>query len=288
MFGYITPMLSELKMKDYELFRSYYCGLCFSIKNKFGNIPRVGLNYDTTFFAVLMDGLSSEKSEIIYKTCIKHPINKREYIKNNKAMDYATDLNLALVYYKLLDDKSDDKNLKSIALTKVIHPYHRKITFKNLDNIIKDNLNKLHSLEVSGNFSSLDEVAHPFSYIIGKVLEECPFELNEDSPQIRRTLYNFGYFFGKWIYILDALDDLKDDMKEGKFNPIAKVYNNTSLSYDDLITKVKTNIDFTLMILASNCSDILNELPIEKNKEIIDNVINLGLIEKYMNISSKL
>ncbi|MGL4108474.1 DUF5685 family protein [Clostridium sp. LP20] len=288
MFGYITPMLSELKMKDYERFRSYYCGLCFSIKNKFGNIPRVGLNYDTTFFAVLMDGLSRESSEITFKPCIKHPFEKREYINGNKAMEYATDLNLSLVYYKLLDDKRDDKNIKSIALTKVIQPYHKKITFKNLDNIIKDNLDKLHSLESSCNFSSLDEVAHPFSYIIGKVLEECPFELNEDTKEIRHKLYDFGYFFGKWIYILDALDDLKDDMKNGKFNPIAKVYNNKTLSYDNLITKVKANIDFTLMTLASNCSELLKELPIKKNNEIIDNVINLGLIEKYMNISSKL
>ena len=195
MFGYITPLMSELKLKDYEKFRSYYCGMCYSIKNKFGNIPRLGLNYDATFFAVLMDGLNSEDTKSFKTKCLKHPLENRECIEANSALDYATDLNMALIYYKLLDDYLDNNSLKSLALVKSLTPYYKKISNNNLDNIIKDNLNKLHSLERSGNFSSLDEISHPFSHIVGEVLKECPFKLKDAGKEARNNLYLFenGY-----------------------------------------------------------------------------------------------
>lgn len=284
MFGYITPLMSELKVKEYERFRSYYCGLCFSIKNKYGNLPRIGLSYDSTFFSVLMDGLSTEETTTYNVKCIKHMKEGRECIKNNTALDYATDLNMALIYYKLLDDYLDDNNLKSFTLIKTIKPYYKKLTNKNVDTIINNNLNKLHSLESSGNFSSLDEVSHPFSHIIGEVLKECPFKLKSDSKEVREALYYFGYYFGKWIYLIDALDDLKEDMLQSKFNPIAKVYNSNKLSYEELLPKIKERIDFILITLCSNCNELLKKLPLTKNKDIIDNVINLGLMDKYNHI----
>ena len=284
MFGYITPLMSELKLKDYEKFRSYYCGLCISIKNKFGNIPRFGLNYDATFFAVLMDGLNLEETTSFKAKCIKHPTEYRTFIKTNKALDYATDLNMALIYYKLLDDYLDDNSLRSITLVKAVTPYYKKMTHNNINTIIKDNLNKLHSLEHSGNFSSLDEISHPFSHIMGQVLKECPFEIKNDGKEVRNNLYLFGYYFGKWIYLIDALDDLKKDLKDGSFNPISQVYNKNKDSYEDFIDIIKEKIDLILITLASSCSELIEKLPIIKNKEIIENVINLGLMDKYNHI----
>lgn len=288
MFGYIMPLLSELKMKDYEIFRSYYCGLCCSIKNKFGNLPRLGLNYDATFFAVLMDSINAEETDFFETNCIKHPVKKRKCVKPNKALDYVTDLNFILIYYKVLDDTLDDKDLKSISLSYILKPYLSKITYPILNDIMANNLNKLHELESNGNFISLDEICDPFSTVIGEIFKDCPFKLNNDSLIVRDNLYKFGYYLGKWIYLIDALDDLKDDMKDSKFNPINKVYNNKNLSYEELLPNIKEKLDFTLMSLAANCSEMLKSLPIKKNTEIIDNVINLGLLEKYMNIFSKL
>ncbi len=50
MFGYVTPCKMELKIKEYEKFRAYYCGLCKTIKKDYGELPRVTINYDMTFF----------------------------------------------------------------------------------------------------------------------------------------------------------------------------------------------------------------------------------------------
>lgn len=288
MFGYITPLLNELKLSDYNTFKSYYCGLCLAIKNKFGNIPRLSLSYDTTFFAILLDGLSNEQYTIISKPCIKHPLSKRDFIISTNALDYACDLNLSLFYYKILDDVYDDNTLKSIALSKFINHYHKKLFYKNIDTTIKKNLDILHSIEKSSSINSIDVAANPFGNIIGKVLEDYPFELNEDCKDLRKKLFDFGYYFGKWIYLIDALDDLKKDMENNKFNPIEKAYNNYSLNYSDLLNTVREKIDFNLMLLASNCSDIIKVLPFTKNKNIVENVINLGLVDKYSNISSNL
>ena len=195
---------------------------------------------------------------------------------------------MALIYYKLLDDYLDNNSLKSLALVKSLTPYYKKISNNNLDNIIKDNLNKLHSLERSGNFSSLDEISHPFSHIVGEVLKECPFKLKDAGKEARNNLYLFGYYFGKWIYLIDAFDDLKEDMEGGKFNPISKVYNKKNYSYEELLDIVREKVDLILMTLASSCSEKLNDLPLVKNKEIIENVINLGLMDKYNHILLKL
>ena len=61
MFGYVTPLKPELKIREYEAFRSYYCGICMHIKECFGNIPRMSLNYDMTFLGLLLDGLHKEE-----------------------------------------------------------------------------------------------------------------------------------------------------------------------------------------------------------------------------------
>ncbi|MDS0524407.1 DUF5685 family protein [Clostridium sp. SHJSY1] len=288
MFGYITLVKDELKVKDLETFRHYYCGLCMCIKKKFGNPPRMGLNYDVTFFAVLLDSLYNETTKTYPISCIRHPINKRVCISENPPLIYSANLNIALIYYNALDDVIDDNNLASKTLSLSLQLYKRKLAYKNIDNIIKNNLEELHLIEISNCSYQLDEIAHPFGHIIGEILKEAPFTLNIDTAKTRNSLYSFGYAFGKWIYLIDALDDLKEDMENGKFNPIEKAYNKYNLPYEDFIKKIKENLDFLLMGLAMHCSDLIKELPISKNEGIIDNVINRGLIEKYMNISYKL
>ena len=112
MFGYVLPCKMELKMKDYEIFRSYYCGLCIAIKNNYGNLPRLVLNYYMTFLAILLDALNSDDRSVVNNTCIAHPIKKRTKIINNEAINYGAFANVVLAYYKLRDEsKGLVKNL---------------------------------------------------------------------------------------------------------------------------------------------------------------------------------
>ncbi len=288
MFGYIAPFKNELKIKELESFRTYYCSICANIKNKFGSVPRLALNYDTTFFAVLLDGLSPNTNEIISTPCIRHPLSKIDFIASSNAIDYASDLNICLLYYKILDDTIDDNSISSKLLLKIIKPYYKKVTFTNISNNLDKNLSILNKMEQSNKKYLLDEICHPFSDLIGKILKTYPFEINEEGEDTRNKLYTFGYTLGKCIYLIDALDDLKKDMHNLNFNPIENSYNTNNLPYDELIKKIKPSIDFNLISLISNCSEQLETLPLTKNKNIIKNIINLGIMDVYINIFTKL
>ena len=104
MFGYIMPEKSELKVKEYEMFRAFYCGVCKSIGKRIGNLPRITLNYDTTFLALLLVSLSSDGVKVTRKRCMLHPTKKSNIVIDNQIIDYAADMNIILSFYNLKDD----------------------------------------------------------------------------------------------------------------------------------------------------------------------------------------
>lgn len=288
MFGYIIPVEKELGTEDLEILQKYYCGLCHTVKDKYGNIPRVALSYDSTFFAMLLDGINLYDPITTKNSCFKHPLSSKPYFSCSKALNYSADLNIALIYYKLLDDVKDDRTIKAVTLKNIIKPYYKKLSNISLKHSFSHNLNSLKQLELNNNSSSLDVICDPFSKLLGEVLRDCPFELINDTNKTRMLLYEFGYSLGKWIYLMDAIEDLQSDMIKKRFNPLNCVYNKNNLSYNELLSIIKEKMDFYLITLVSNCLDLLNKLPIKRNKSIINNFINLGLTQKYMNIFSNL
>ncbi|MDS0524455.1 DUF5685 family protein [Clostridium sp. SHJSY1] len=288
MFGYVVPLKSELKIREFNQFKAYYCGLCFSIKKHFGNIPRMTLNYDMTFLSLLLDGLNPEKVKVEGRRCMSHPTNKKLIVLDNNALSYAANMNVSLVYFKLLDDVHDDKDLKSKTLALGLKPYKNKFSesITHINDIIKENLNNLSKLEESKTFTSIDEICDPFSIIVGKILELYPYDIINDSVITREKLYNLGYSLGKWIYLVDALDDLKDDMEKNKFNPINFLYNSDNLHYDEFLKTILDRLEFSILNCACTCRDILAELDLQRNREILENIINLGMMDKYTAASS--
>ena len=286
MFGYVTPLKAELKVKDFTRFRSYYCGLCLHIKKNAGNIPRMVLNYDMTFLGVLLDSLSIKEPDFELKRCIVHPKDKKPVVMNNSALQYSAAMNLSLYYHKIKDDIEDDNDIKSKVLEKVLYPYQKKInkSIDNINNIIKDNLKDLREFENNKNFSSIDEICHPFSDIVGNILKLYPNELINDNEELRNYLYSLGYTLGKWIYLIDAFDDLKKDMENKKFNPINFLYNKDNKSYEELLPLIKERIEFTILNCSYNCKDILEKLPLKRNEEILKNILELGMMDRYLGV----
>ena len=286
MFGYVTPLIDELKVRDFNLFKYYYCGLCLHIKERFGNIPRMTLNYDMTFLGVLLDSLSKDEPNFKIIKCISHPTQKRSIVINNNALSYAADINLSLFYYKLLDDIKDDNKIKSKLYATSLCLYTKKFdkSIYAINELIKNRLSELSTFEKEKSFSSIDEVSHPFSDIVGNILKNYPYSLFEDGNNLRDDLYNFGYALGKWIYIIDALDDLKEDIEKNKFNPINQLYNKENLPFEKLHTIVKPKIEFIILNCSYNCREYLKKLPIKRNKDILYNIIELGMIKKYITI----
>lgn len=286
MFGYVTPLIPELKVKDYERFKCYYCGLCIHLKKHFGNIPRMALNYDMTFLGILLDALSSDEITVKKHICVLHPLQKKVVINDNKALLYAASMNVALFYYKLTDDYIDDKDMISKIKSIILSPYEKKFSkeISIINNEIKNNLLLLEKLERNKNFNSLDEISDPFSKIVAIILRYYPYKLKDDSKELRETLYNLGYCLGKFIYIVDALDDLKEDIKNSKFNPIQTLYNKDNIPYDDFINTIKSKIDFTICNCGYTINENLRNLKLYRNKDILYNIIELGLMDKYTKI----
>lgn len=288
MFGYILPSKEKLQDSDFNLLKSYYCGLCKLIKRKFSNLLRLGLNYDCTFFAVFFDSISKEELNYYSCNCIKHPFSSINCICTNTALNYAADINVALIYYKLVDDYNDDNHYYDKLLSNIIKMYKSKLTYDFIDNILERNLTKLSLLEKSNSILSLDEICDPFSNAMGELFYNFPCKLIDNSKTFKNTLFNLGYCLGKWIYLMDAIDDLKNDIINNKFNPLIKVYNKENLSYDLLLDKIKKNIEFQLTILINNCESIIDNIKFSKNTALLNNVFSNGLIEKQIHIFDNL
>ena len=277
MFGYVLPCKMELKMKDYEIFRSYYCGLCIAIKNNYGHLPRLVLNYDMTFLAILIDSLNNEDRSIINTPCVMHPIKKRTKIINNKAINYAAFSNVVLAYYKLIDDVEDDKSFKSSVFSSILKPYMNKNNheYEEIIENVKTNLNKLSSMEKETFSDNIDEISHPFADITGLIISY--YYKNEEFSE---NLYWLGYNLGKWIYIIDAWDDLEDDLEKGKYNPINAIFNKNNQSFNNFSKQIYLRIEDLLLNCGYNCTINLKKLPLKKNIDLLDNILHLGLIEK--------
>jgi hypothetical protein len=284
MFGYVTPFKPELKMKDYEKFKAYYCGLCLAIKKNYGNIPRLLINYDMTFIAVLLDALEDKKCNFKTGRCAVHPLKKRIFIINNSALDYASFLNVALAYYKLADDVKDDKSLKAKLFTLLIKNYVHKFPndLKLHSDFMKDKLKNLYDLEDNKGNISIDELSHPFAELTAFIVSEYP----ENNSQ-KELLYNLGYNLGKWIYIMDAFDDLEEDIKEGKFNALCKTLNQDNLDFEAFKSLIKDRLDFILVTSARNCFDNLNKLSLRTNNDILYNILQDGLLKKMDSVFTK-
>ncbi|MFL0197673.1 DUF5685 family protein [Clostridium sp. WILCCON 0269] len=277
MFGYVTPCKMELKIKDYEKFKAYYCGLCMSIKQNSGNIPRISLNYDMTFLALLLDSLEYDKQIYIKKRCLLHPINKKTVLKDNVPLKYAAFCNISLSYFKLLDDVNDENSIKSRIISLFLKRYLNNMpeNFKKTFEIIKNKLEDLYKLEKNFKNKSIDVLSHPFGDLTGFILKSY-----DNDKDTKEDLYLLGYNLGKWIYIIDALDDLKKDMSKNKFNAINTCFNNKNLCYENFIIEITPRIDFILGTCAAQCINIFNKLPIKKNKELLYNILQYGLLDK--------
>ncbi|MHC1720263.1 MAG: DUF5685 family protein [Clostridiaceae bacterium] len=275
MFGYVTPCKMELKMKDYEKFRAYYCGLCKSIKSNIGNIPRFALNYDMTFLAILLDSLSETRPVYLKQRCLIHPLQKKVIVADNNALEYAAYFNTILSYYKLVDNYTDEGSIKSKLLSAVLKPYiiNYPDSVISRQKEVENKLNELSDIEASPEGKSFDEVSQPFADLTGYVLASYMENENDD-------LYWLGYNLGKWIYIIDAFDDLEKDMKARKFNAIEAALNTNSLDYEKFREEVADRVEFVLTTCASQCVICLDKLKLKKNSELLHNILQYGLMEK--------
>ena len=278
MFGYILPEKPEMKVKEYELFRAYYCGVCKSLGKRSGQLKRFLLNNDSTLLAVLLSAVSGEMPEIKWETCIAHPVVKRHVVKNSGIVDYASDINVLLAYYNLEDDKQDEGSAIAYAGTTLLYRTFAKLKKKYPAKcgIIEDRLKELHQLEKE-NCPSMDRAAEPFAKLMEEVTAYEPLCKEKKTCDILRWI---GYNLGKWIYLLDAYDDIEDDIKEKSYNPLVSQFNYKDEAVAEFKKRIRERVEFNLTYSMDQIGKAYELLEVKNNAGILENIIYMGMLRK--------
>ncbi len=275
MFGYIKPHKNELKVGEYDLFKSYYCGLCKELGKEFNHFVRLGLNYDLTFLALLLSSINSKAKTIYPEACLANPFKKRPIIKKSHAINYSANISIILAYSKLLDDWKDDKSIPAIILSTVYLLPLRKVkkTYGDKYKQIKIYLKQLNVLE-NNKCDIIDEVADIFGKIMELVFTPSFLEDNEE----KRIMAWLGYNIGRWIYIIDAFDDIEEDIKKNNYNPLLLQYKyNKGQKVNDFKDNIKDEIEISLTFTLDNIAKSFELLNIKHNKPILENIIYMGM-----------
>ena len=312
MLGYVKIDKCELKVREYEVYTGYYCGVCKSIGRRYGQLPRMVLSYDAAFLAILLASLSDESDTPVQEHCIAHPVIKKKTVIRNRAIDYAGDVMLILAWYKLADDAADEGKAYAKPVMLMMKRIFRRLNslYPKLCSSVKCHLSALSALERE-KCASIDMAAEAFSKIMEDIfteglqavygseppqheppgdrgdpgisgMQDEPCGFASPGSDTRELLARAGYHLGKWVYMIDAVDDIEENIESGAYNPLLFrfKFDAANETADEFRARIEPDLRFNLyhyLAMLSRCTDSLD---IRKNAGIIENVIYFGLNRK--------
>ena len=269
MFGYVVINKPEIKFKDFDLYRTYYCGLCRELRERYGIPGQLTLTYDMTFVILLLSGLYEPPTRKGTTHCVMHPVRKQP-VRKNDITGYAADMNVFLAYYKCMDDWKDERKALRLAYARLLEKQDRKAeaAWKKKTETIVHYLDEISAMEKAGE-KDIDRISGAF----GKIMEEI-FAYREDNwePSLRRM----GFYLGKFIYLMDAYDDVEKDIEKGNYNPFSEDY---------IIEGFQERVrGILIMMMAEACREF-EKLPIIKYADILRNILYSGVWYRFETVS---
>jgi len=285
MFGYIRTDTPELRVRENEYYRAVYCGLCRSQGKCTGQCSRFTLSYDIAFLALLRLTLDGKQPEIKQGRCLAHPLKKRAYIAHCEPLAYCAYASAILTHGKIIDDIQDERGFKKFKafLARPFSSHMRKKALKQygeLDIRISDGLKRLSEIEKQ-NLESVDIPADVFGDILADIVA---YGLEGNNEKIMR---NIGKHIGRWIYIVDAADDLEEDIKKQRFNPFARLYHGNIPS--DQRETVANSLKLELLA-AEPAFNLIEYNELYDIEMIISNIIYRGMpktVERVLGIQNE-
>ena len=265
MFGYVTPLSCELKVKHYDLYRAFYCGLCRTLAREYGPAARAALSYDCTFLAVICAGIDNFPAPQS-RFCVFEPLQgKRRFVPDCEALRYAAAVNVLLAAAKLDDDVRDEHSVSARAATAMLHPAIKKAraAYPLVPVLLEESLARLHALEEE-NCADPDAACSIFGAMLGDLFRLCP---GASSAQ-RASLGELGNALGRWIYLADAWDDREKDKKSGSYNPM------------NLSRTTRDDAAFLLYAQLSAAQRAAEMIEFSHCRELIGNILTLGCQNK--------
>lgn len=270
MFGYVTPELPELKVREYQHFRALYCGLCHELDRRYGLAGRMILNYDFVFLAALL-AEGNETCAYCMRRCAVHPFRRRCVCAAAPALGAAADMSVILAYRKTEDGVEDSRGFKRLgyrlARAFLRRGYEKAAEARPaFDKKVRRELTALYALEKAGCVS-LDETADKFAALLASASDEA-------SESARRPLRELLYHVGRIVYIADAWADLGEDFRKGEYNPVAARFRLTDGKAGD---EAREAVLTTLMGSARLAAAAFELLPTGYWTPVTENIVYLGI-----------
>lgn len=269
MYGYVVPVKAELGQADFCLYRAFYCGICKSTGKMFGQWPRFTTNYDMVFLSVLLHDYSGQEVDFRNCGCVCNP-RKKTVVCRNELFDKIVATNLILAYHKADDDVIDGGGLKKRWARRLLRKHYRKAValLPAVEEAAASGYAKLRALEQAGA-QGVDRVADCFASMmerLGKLLIDAPDE------NLCKLLYNIG----KFVYISDALDDVEEDHRKKRYNPLLATYGNFS-NRKQFIADNKEELTFLLASTVNRAIACFNGMTFTGASDLLRNIVYKGL-----------
>ena len=271
MFGYVTICEPELKVKDLRKYKAYYCGLCRNLKDEYGFMGQMTLTYDMTFAVILLSSLYESIAEVEMHRCKVHPVKKQPMLRN-EITSYAAAMNVLLAYYHMEDDWQDDRKVSSLLTKNMIQGKAKKIIeqYPKQSRVIKESLQKLSACEKEES-QDIDRAAGCFGELMAEI-----FVYKEDIWA--KTLRKIGFYMGKFIYIMDAYEDLSEDIKKNRYNPLKTLAQRAD--YELQMQQI-------LRMMIAESTARFEQLPCLVDVDILRNILYDGVWNRYNQIQMK-
>ena len=266
MFGYISVNKPELKIKDYDQYRAYYCGLCQTLKKEHGRFGQIALNYDMLFIVLLLSGLYEPSNIEENHRCVMHPLTKHRMIENQFS-GYASDMTIVLAYYKSEDDWKDERKYSKLMYKSLLKSKMKRLEEKYP---LKTKNIKQYLVEMAKCEQEKSMNIDYLSSLFGKVMQEIVV-YKDDSWQ--EELRQVGDYLGRFVYLLDAYEDIEQDIKKKQFNPLINRYQEDG--FDEWMQEI-------LEMMMAKCSEAYEVLPIIEHSRILYNILYVGVWNKYI------
>lgn len=306
MFGFILPNIESLEDEEKKRYRAAYCGVCCSLKQRYGQLPRVTVSFDMTFLALVLGSLYEPQETKGAARCPLHPAKPQAFAQSEYS-NYAADLSVAFAYHKLLDDWHDDHTIKSRAAAFALAGAYRKAKkripqecraieealaeIQVMEKQIAEQEECDHQIEPSERYESNHQgrPSEPGDQPeqVGRIEQDKhPEPLPFDAPANRfglllgdifahkndfwvTDLRRFGARLGKFVYVMDAAMDLEEDLRTGSYNPFKYM--------DHDPQALRDNLEY----LAASMTEVFERLPLERDLHLLRSVLYAGVWQRF-------
>jgi len=261
LLGVMMVRKDELKFREYDRYRGYYCGLCRAIGQRCSSACRMALSFEMTFLAMLHTSLYEPETSAEKHRCLFHPVTK-QLMLSNEAIDYAADLSALVSYYDLLDGWEDERRVDRLAASRVLKSAAKRAgeRLPRQKEAVERYVRALHEVE-KRNDQNLDAAAN----LTGEMLAEL-YVMREDV--YAKDLRELGFYLGKFIYLCDSYEDIERDIKKKNYNPLIERGRDEAFA---------GHCEQMLSDMMARAAMAFERLPLLEDAEIMRNILYSGV-----------